>query len=299
MPDWDVQIEVDEALARTLIRAAYPTLGTESLLLLGVGWDNTVWQVGDHVAFRFPRREIALPGILREMAVLPEIAPLLPLAIPDAAYPGEPSASFPWPWFGSRLVPGQDISEHDFRDHGRDQLAHDLGRFLRALHRTPVPDDVDLPVDPNGRADMSARVLRTRLGLQELDPTGALAVRAAGILDSAESLPCHDALVLAHGDLHFRHALVDDLGALSGIIDWGDMCLAAAGIDLLLYWSLFLPPARAVFLSAYGEISADNLLRARVLALNISAVLAQYGREQNMASLEHEAIQGIERTLTD
>lgn len=299
MPEWEAEVEVDEGLARELIGHAYPALDTESLRLLGVGWDNTAWLAGENIAFRFPRREVALPGILREMVVLPQIAPKLPFAIPDAAYPGDPGDLFPWPWFGSRLIPGHEIHEHGLKDDSRRQLAHDLGVFLRILHRLRVPDDADLEVDPNGRADMSARVPRARLNLLELDPSGALGARAARILDAAESLPLADDLVLAHGDLHFRHTLIDGRGGLAGIIDWGDICLSAAGIDLSLYWSLFLPSARAAFRSAYGEISDETLIRARVLALSLSALLALYARDQKMGGVEREALQGIERTLID
>lgn len=300
MPEWDAEVVVDEALARALIGDAYPESDTESLRLLGAGWDNTAWLAGENVVFRFPRREIALPGIVREIVVLPQIAPRLPFAIPDAAYPGAPSELFPWPWFGSHLIPGHEIHEHGgLRDDSRPQLAHDLGVFLGALHRLRVADDSDLEVDPNGRGDMSARVPRTRLSLLELDASGVLGARAAGILDAAESLPPTDDLVLAHGDLHFRHTLINDRGGLAGIIDWGDICLSAAGIDLSLYWSLFLPPARAAFRSAYGEISDEGLIRARVLALSLSALLALYGREQKMGGVEREALHGIERTLID
>jgi len=299
MPQWDVELEVDHGLARTLIADAYPSLDTSALRLLGAGWDNTAWLTGENIAFRFPRREIALPGIRREMAWLPSIAAQLPFAIPDAAYPGTPSAVFPWPWFGSRLIPGHELQERDLKDDEREQLAHDLGVFLRALHGIRVPDDAGLPVDPNGRADMSARVPRTRASLLELDPSGALLARAAGILDAAEKLSLTGELVLAHGDLHFRHALVNDQGGLAGIIDWGDICLSAAGIDMSLYWSLFLPPARAAFRSAYGELTDETLLTARVLALSLSALLALYGRDQKMVAAEREARDGIERALVD
>lgn len=43
MREWDAEIEVDETLARRLIRDSYPELHTESLRMLGIGWDNTVW----------------------------------------------------------------------------------------------------------------------------------------------------------------------------------------------------------------------------------------------------------------
>ena len=299
MPQWDAEVEVDDELARALIAKAHPTLSSGSLRLLGVGWDNTAWLAGGTVAFRFPRREIALPGLRREMALLPVIAHQLPFAVPDAAYPGQPSELFPWPWFGSTLIPGHEVQDRDLSDDAREQLARDLGVFLNALHSISVPDNIDLPVDPNGRADMAARVPSTRASLLELDPSGALLARAAGILDSAEQFPTTENLVLTHGDLHFRHVLVDDHGGLTGIIDWGDVCLSDPGIDMSLYWSLLLPPARVKFLAAYGQISDEALIRARVLALSLSAMLVLYGRDQRMTDVEREALAGIERTLSD
>jgi hypothetical protein len=105
---WDPEIDVDAGLARTLIAARWPTLDVRVLQRVGEGWDNTVWATAENIAFRFPRRATAIPGIEREIAILPELSSRLPNAIPDAAYPAGPSTEFPWPWFGSRLIDGTD-----------------------------------------------------------------------------------------------------------------------------------------------------------------------------------------------
>lgn len=297
MPEWDAEIEVDEGLARRLIRERYPDLDTEPLRALGVGWDNTVWVTRDGIAFRFPRREFALAGVAREMRWLPQIAPHLPSAIPDAAYPGSPSPLFPWPWFGSRLIEGHEISEAGLDDAARGRLAGDLGAFLRCLHGLSIPDLDMLPFDPMGRSDMTARVPRTRALLDQLDPSGALSDRAESTLRLAESLPTPEDSVLAHGDLNVRHALVDTAGRLTGVIDWGDICRAPAAVDLSLYWSAFGPAARERFVAAYGSIDDATMVRARLLALFLSAALALYARAQGMRALEAETLNGLERAL--
>lgn len=297
MPEWDAEIEVDEGLARRLIRERYPDLDTEPLQALGVGWDNTVWVTRDGIAFRFPRREFALAGVAREMRWLPQIAPHLPSAIPDAAYPGSPSPLFPWPWFGSRLIEGHEISEAGLDDAARGRLAGDLGAFLRCLHGLSIPDLDMLPFDPMGRSDMTARVPRTRALLDQLDPSGALSDRAESTLRLAESLPTPEDSVLAHGDLNVRHALVDTAGRLTGVIDWGDICRAPAAVDLSLYWSAFGPAARERFVAAYGSIDDATMVRARLLALFLSAALALYARAQGMRALEAETLSGLERAL--
>jgi aminoglycoside phosphotransferase (APT) family kinase protein len=299
MPEWDAEIEVDEALARQLIRDSYPALKVEPLRALGTGWDNTVWATRDGVAFRFPRRKIAVPGVAREIRLLPQIAPHLPCAIPDAAYPGSPSSRFPWPWFGSRVVAGREISERRLDDVARGRLAADLGAFLGCLHGLSLPDLDALPLDPMGRADMAIRVPRTRAALDELDPSGTLTERAEAILAAAAALPPADDSVLAHGDLHVRHALVDPAGRLTGVIDWGDICRAPASVDLSPCWSVFPPTARERFAAAYGDVDDATLLRARVLALFLSATLGAYARAQGMPALKAEALSGVERTLTD
>jgi len=41
-----------------------PGLRDAPLRLLGEGWDSTVWRAGEEWVFRFPRREMVVPGIL-------------------------------------------------------------------------------------------------------------------------------------------------------------------------------------------------------------------------------------------
>jgi aminoglycoside phosphotransferase (APT) family kinase protein len=162
--EWAAQIEVGEELARTLIAGTYPALLRGGRLRrLGEGWDNVVWATAGGAAFRFPRRRVALAGVRREMALLPRLAPSLPLAIPDAAYPGAPTNEFPWPWFGSRIVEGREIADCEpLTDTQRMALAVELAGFLRALHALDLPAARALPLDPMGRTDMAVRVPRTR-----------------------------------------------------------------------------------------------------------------------------------------
>ena len=94
-----------------------------------------------------------------------------------------------------------------------------------------------LPVDPNRRAEMPFRVqmTRDRLGaIEDLQP--ATRRRVEQILAEAEKLAPSTTNVLLHGDLHVRHVLVEQ-GTLSGVIDWGDVCVGDPSIDLLFVWS--------------------------------------------------------------
>jgi aminoglycoside phosphotransferase (APT) family kinase protein len=296
--EWDAEIVVDQALVRALLGEQFPELDAASARPLGTGWDNSVWVVEETWAFRFPHRAVAIPGVEREIAVLPRLAPLLSAPIPEPRFVGVPSDRFGWPFFGAPLLAGEEVVEAELADGARGQLGAELGRFLRVLHDTDV--DVDLPADPLGRADMSVRVPRALARLEEVDELGLWVPPQPvyAILEQASALPPVEPRAFVHGDLHFRHVLVDE-GHLSGVIDWGDMCRADPAVDLLLYWCFLPPDARAAFVDAYGPIPEDRLLRARVLALFICGILLVYGRQEGFTRIEAEARAGLERTLSD
>ena len=268
------------------------------------GWDNALWLVNDAIAFRFPRRQIAVPGVEREIEVLPGLAGTLPLPIPSPTFIGHPSDAFPWPFFGAPLLAGREPAAVAM-DGRREALGDALGGFLRALHDPAilVQHGARLAADPMGRADMTMRVPRTRTRLEALATAGIWTAPAAveRLLDEAVALGPASGLALVHGDLHVRHLLVDDAGSPSAVIDWGDLCIGDPSIDLSLYWSLLDGPGREALRAAYGDalLTPERLLRARILALFLNAVLAQYAVDMADAELLSETLAGLERTLVD
>ena len=305
MPEWSPEVVVGEELARDLAGDRLPVARGAPMRLLGEGWDSTVWLLGEEWVLRFPRREVVVPGFLRELDVLPRIAPRLPLAVPVAAVRGEPDERFPWPWAAFRLLPGREIPDARPDDAARLRHGRDLGRFLRALHAidpaTATAGGAPLPVDANRRADMPHRVDFTRRRLATLERLGLWSAPAAlaGVLEAALELPPSGRLALCHGDLHLRHLLVADAGDLSAVIDWIDVCRGDPAIDLPLYWGHLTPAARAAFHVEYGPVAPEALLRARVLAVFLWATLAEYGREVGMPALEREALEGLDRAVAD
>jgi aminoglycoside phosphotransferase (APT) family kinase protein len=268
-----------------------------------VGFDNSVWVIDDDWAFRFPRRAIAVPLVARELAVLTRVAPLLPVTVPVPAFVGAASERFPRPFFGHRLLRGVELADSSLTDADRARLGIGIARFLRALHAPATREAVDaertLPFDPNRRADMPFRVAMTRERLDaitDLTPESRLA--AERILADAEELPSSSTEVLLHGDLHVRHVLVEH-GELSGVIDWGDVCVGDPSVDLLFVWSVLPPEVREAFFEEYGKVDDATRLRAQVLGIMLSAVLALYARDQGLPSLEREARTGLERALAE
>ena len=295
MPVWAAEVEVDEQLVRRLL-ARFPELEQAPLRKLAEGWDNSVWVVDERHAFRFPRREVAIPGLEREIAVLPKLAPLLPLPVPLPAFVGGPTEEYAWPFFGAELIPGVEAGVAELDDKARLEIALELAAFLRALHAVEL--DEPLPLDQNGRTDMAKRVGLAREELGELARLGLWHAppEVDRLLEEALRLPPPEAPVVVHGDLHFRHLLIEGRAA-SGVIDWGDVCVADPAIDLPLLWSFVPPHGREAFLDAYGPVNETQLLRSRVLSIQLCAVLAQYGHSESQPELVRAGLDGLERTL--
>jgi aminoglycoside phosphotransferase (APT) family kinase protein len=296
MPDWDEEVVVDESLVRGLLAEQFPELDASSARLLGEGWDNSVWVVEERWAFRFPRRKIAIPGVEREIALLPRLAPLLPVPIPIPTFVGEPSERFPWRFFGALLLRGVEPAETELRDADRTGFGADLGCFLRALHDVEL--EVELPYDFNRRADMEFRAALTRERIEEASALWTAPPWVEDLLAEAEELPPSVHATLAHGDLHIRHVLLD-AGALTGVIDWGDICRADPAIDLVPVWMLLGPDGRERFVAEYGGVDHAQLVRSRVLALYLGLMLLLYARDVGFPALERECLAGLERTLVD
>lgn len=302
-PEWTAERDVTPDRAAELIASAAPQLAGIAVAPLAAGWDNTVVTVRNEWAFRFPRRAIALPGLLREIAVLPRIAPLLPLPVPVPEIlgsDGDPEEA--WPFTGARLLPGQELADARLTDDARAPAAAAIGAFLRALHSPEVRTaaDVPLPVDPFGRGHPASRLAQTRAVLEGLVDSGTWAgdhavdvvLERASALEEPVGPP-----VLVHGDLHARHLLVDDVGRATGVIDWGDVCLADPALDLSLGYAAFVGPARDAFRAAYGPVDDDRELRARALAVRLAGLLANYAAAEHRAALLTEALAALDRAV--
>ena len=278
--------------ARQAIRAC--GLAADEVRIVAAGWDNTVVRVDDDWVFRFPRREIALPGIDREIALLPRLAPQLSLPIPVPEHIGV-YGDPPWRFWGARHLPGTELKVAGRIDEIGVAVGRSLGRFVAELHALPA--DSGLPVDPFGRADAASRAVRARDVMAELRATtldGLDDPVVEEVLAAGEAAgPPPTETVLSHGDLYSRHVLVDENGATTAVIDWGDLCMAPRSVDLSVAYSALAGPSRDAFFAEYGSIDADTELRARVMAIFSAASVAAYARELDDRILLASAMTGL------
>ena len=282
-------------MARALIDAQFPQLRPVRVEPLASGWDNTAFLVNGDTVFRFPRREAGAQAMQVELRALAG----LPLPVPLPQYKGRPAPDYPWPWGGYPALPGKPLVEALLAPEVRAALAVPMARFVRALHRMEPVEE--LPGDLWGRFNFPKRRRQVERYLSRLHAEG-LVPRPAGfarIWEEAERTPLPSARVVTHGDLDARHWLVDETGALSGVIDWGDLHRGSAAVDLLAPWIILPPEARPAFWDAYGD--ADPALRvwSRFRALNQCAVTAAYGADTGHTALLRESLEGLERLRLD
>lgn len=286
-------------LARTLITAQFPDVECRAVSLISEGWDYVVHRVDDVWAFRFPRREVVLDGTARELATLGRLADLLPVPVPSPRYVGSPSGLFPWKFYGARFLAGSDVGEARPGDVDRLRIARELALTLRELHSAETLRDLGegMPFDPIRRVDMQHRVPLTRKILATCTELWVPPAGVDALLKRAVELPPPEPVALCHGDLHFRQLLIAG-GRLTGIIDWVDICRSDPGVDLQIVWSFIPPSERSAFFDLYGSVSEDSLIRARVVALYLNAILLDYGRKAGSQSIVQEARSSLQRTVT-
>ena len=145
---WDAEIEISRGLARQLLDEQFPEFCDHSLSLLGEGWDNAAWQVGDDWVFRFPKRQVGAELIETEFAVVPAIVDRLtaPLSCPRRL--GKPTSDYPWPFAGYPLISGIELCEAAPPADRRLNLAERIGEFLRTLHSVSAAEAMSLGAPP-------------------------------------------------------------------------------------------------------------------------------------------------------
>ncbi len=291
-PQWAADVAIDLDLAKTLVRTQFPALALEKMEPFGIGWDNAAYLVGERVVFRFPRRRVATRLIEREIAILPAIAPALPLAIPVPRYIGVASDTYPHAFAGYERIYGETACARDLDDDARATLAEPLGAFLRALHAIdPAPLVArGLPHDEIRRLDFERRMelVREREPLLRLPAsiarTGVSVAVLTRTIDWLETHPprriADAARVCVHGDLYARHVVLDG-GRTAGIIDWGDVHLGDPAIDLSIAHLMLPSSAHAAFRAAYGAIDDDAWETARFRAAYHALLVLDYGLREN------------------
>ncbi len=280
-PIWTADIAIDAALALRLVADAFPQLNATRIEPFGSGWDNAAFLVDETLVFRFPRRRVAAALIAREAAILPLIAPHLPLAVPVPTFVATGGVGYPGVFAGYRRLDGVTACAASLSDDERAAAAPLLGRFLRALHAIDVAPLRARGLEPDeiGRLDHPKRLAlsRERVATLVAAGLGELASRVAWLAAHPAVPVPPDGRRLVHGDLYARHVLIGDQRLPTGVIDWGDVHYGDPAIDLAIAHLMLPARAHARFREAYGPIDERTWTVARYRAVYHALVEVEYG----------------------
>jgi aminoglycoside phosphotransferase (APT) family kinase protein len=260
------EIDVTDDLVHRLLNEQHPDLVGLSIEPLANGWDNAIFRLGAAYTIRLPRRKMAAVLVEHEQRWLKVLAPSLPIPIPVPIRLGVPSDRYPWHWSVCPWFDGQMASDTKLRDPMAEALR--LGKFLGSLH-VAAPNDA--PANPfRGRAigDVTARFENNlaRLG-ESIDAPAA----AARWRELAEVPEWGGEPVWVHGDLHTANVLVSE-GALSAVIDFGDITSGDPAVDLAIAWMLFDVQQRDALRIAAGGIDNATWSRGQAWALHFAVM---------------------------
>lgn len=295
--DFDVTVD----LVRGMLAEQHPDLADRPLRVVANGWDNVMLRLGDDLAVRVPRREVAAHLVEHEQRWLPVLAPRLPGTVPAAVRVGRPSPALGYPWSWSVVPWAAGVRAADVPPQRRRRIARPLAAFHRALH-TPAPSDA--PVNPFRGVPITSRDTAVRGRVERgtvPDGEQVLALWSRLVEAPAWSGPP----VWIHGDPHPGNLVVTDGGAGGGcalvaVVDFGDMTSGDPATDLAAAWLVLDAPGREAYRDALSDRhpAGDPVwLRARAWALTMSAAMLESGPENDWVRRMGE--ESLARVLTD
>lgn len=276
----------DERLVARLIAEQHPDLAGP-LRLVSDGWDNQIYRLGDDLAVRIPRREVAAHLIEHEQRTLPAIAARVAVPVPAPVRIGVPSATFGWPWSIVPWLHGVDGASVTAAE--RAGIAEPLAAFLGAVH-VPAPDDA--PENPVRGVPLATRDIPIRERLRTLGDRMDVAPLVAAWEDALAAPVWTGPALWIHGDPHPGNMLLTPQGGLAAVIDFGDVTAGDPATDLATAWLSFDADTRERFRSALPVPPDDaTWRRARGWAVAMGSALAASSADNpRMAALGEHAI---------
>jgi len=196
-----------------------------------------VFELDGELIVRFPRHDIIVEAMHREMRLLPMLARHVSFRVP---VPLHATAD----WFVYEKIPGRPLEAGDDIDAAR--------AMIDELHTFPVDVARDLLQRSTWPELFEWQWEQfTERALPHLPPDLVAEVTARYVLPPSP-------LTFVHNDLGFEHVLVDDGGAPVGIIDFEDAIVGDPEVDLVpLHADLGLPlTERMCFYRWVGSLHA-------------------------------------------
>ncbi|MDZ7926056.1 MAG: aminoglycoside phosphotransferase family protein [Agrobacterium sp.] len=289
----DDRIVVTPQQVRALIASQFPQWARLDVRPVELsGWDNRSFRLGEDMLVRLPSAHRYVAQVEKEHRWLPELAPLLPVPIPEPLAIGEPGQDYPFPWSVYGWLEGEPLARH-LGQINLATIAAEVAAFLKALHGIDATDG-PLAGEHNFHRggslavyDGEVRAATARLA-DEVDQ--ALAME---IWQLALSSGWQGPGVWVHGDIAEGNLLVRD-GRLSAVIDFGSSGVGDPSSDLILAWNVLDAESRSVFRLALGLDDA-TWQRGRGWALwkALITLEVQRGHDEKLAEWSRRTIREV------
>jgi aminoglycoside phosphotransferase (APT) family kinase protein len=200
------------------------------------GWDNSTFRLGDTLSVRLPSHDAYVAQVEKEHRWLPELAPQLPLPIPEPIARGRPSEIFPRPWSIYRWIDGNHAEADRIAD--LSEFARDLAAFLTALYAIDAREGPAAGEHSFFRGappevyDAQSRQAIAILG-DEIDGSTATEAWEAALAGAWDRAP-----VWVHGDIAPSNLVLVN-GRLAAVIDFGCAAVGDPACDVVIAWTFF------------------------------------------------------------
>jgi aminoglycoside 2''-phosphotransferase len=250
---------MDADRARQLIRESSP-LAADEVELLGAGTDSAAFRVDGDWVVRFPLVPDAQGTLATELALLPGLASALPVAVPQPEHVAERDGRLVFAAY--RALEGEPLSDAALEalcPAARARALDELAVLLDAIHRFPIERaraaGVSFQLYKGGYHSGQANLAHELSGLLEPAELDAIARRRRAF--EAAQPPSEP--VLLHADIKPEHLLHDPAsGALTGLLDWGDVSLGHAEFDLAIIGEFCGPRTLLGLLDRLDDMAAER-----------------------------------------
>lgn len=195
----------------------------ERLCRIGEGANGLIVTDGSGIAYKFPKNEIALQGLKREISAAGQLAKTLSVAVPEyleshLEHPiGEAFCCY-------RLLRGVSLTPQIYAEH-RQRLAGQLSVLLREIHTTHLSQVCGEPMDFESLYQEIQQYLFAQMDKEEQRQISRRFEEYLSRTKQGERCT-------VHGDLGAANILCDpEKGEITAVIDWAELSKDDPAID--------------------------------------------------------------------